>query len=126
MPDKIMVRNSPAPGRFASSIVCKTIAFNGVGLPHCATATVALVGSQTKQVAEESGLGLELKNLTKRFGKISALRNVTLASRDHEFISLVGPSGCGKSTALRLLAGLTTPSQGELFIDQVRVNHDCG
>jgi NitT/TauT family transport system ATP-binding protein len=49
----------------------------------------------------------------KRFGNgVIALRDLNLDIGQHEFVSLLGPSGCGKSTALRLIAGLTTPSSG--------------
>ena len=46
-----------------------------------------------------------------------AARGIDLAVADGEFVVLVGPSGCGKSTALRMLAGLETPTGGRIFID---------
>ncbi|WP_395320006.1 ABC transporter ATP-binding protein [Variovorax sp. UC74_104] len=48
--------------------------------------------------------------------KVTALQNVDLKLRRHEFVSLIGPSGCGKSTILRLIAGLLRPSEGEVKI----------
>ena len=49
---------------------------------------------------------LELKSLTKRFGKTEVLHGIDLDIADGEFVVLVGPSGCGKSTTLRMIAGL--------------------
>ncbi len=46
------------------------------------------------------------KNVTKQFGDVTAVNNVSFEVADKEFLVLVGPSGCGKTTALRLLAGL--------------------
>lgn len=58
-----------------------------------------------------------LKNITKRFGKSVAVDNLNLKIEDGDFISLLGPSGCGKTTTLRMIAGLETPTEGEIFID---------
>lgn len=63
-----------------------------------------------------------LDRLTKRFGQIVAVNNVTLEVRDREFLVLVGPSGCGKSTTLRLIAGLEEVSDGNVFIGERLVN----
>lgn len=53
---------------------------------------------------------------------IPAVNDVSAEISDGEFVVLIGPSGCGKSTILRLIAGLETPSAGEIFIDGKRVN----
>lgn len=66
---------------------------------------------------------VELKNLTKRFGKVEVLHGIDLAVKDGEFVVFVGPSGCGKSTTLRLLAGLDEVSDGEILIDGQVVNN---
>lgn len=58
-----------------------------------------------------------LKNITKRFGKSDAVENLNLEIRDGDFITLLGPSGCGKTTTLRMIAGLETPTEGEIYID---------
>ena len=50
-------------------------------------------------------------------GKVQALRDVSIFVQPEEFVSLLGPSGCGKSTLLRLIAGLDTPSSGQLLLD---------
>jgi multiple sugar transport system ATP-binding protein len=66
---------------------------------------------------------VSLKRLTKVFpGNILAVDKVNLNIHNKEFIVLVGPSGCGKSTTLRMVAGLETPSSGEIFIDDKIVN----
>lgn len=58
---------------------------------------------------------LEMQGVDKTFqGGVQALRKMTLAVNDGDFISLLGPSGCGKSTALRLIAGLMPPTAGRI------------
>ena len=61
-------------------------------------------------------------NLTKKFGKIAAIDNVTLTIHDKEYFALLGPSGCGKTTLLRLIAGLIEPDSGEIYIGDKLVN----
>ena len=58
-----------------------------------------------------------LKNVTKRFGKFVAVDNLNLTIPTRSFITLLGPSGCGKTTTLRMIAGLETPTEGEILID---------
>ena len=58
-----------------------------------------------------------LKNVTKRFGKVVAVDNLNLEIDDRSFITLLGPSGCGKTTTLRMIAGLETPTEGEILIN---------
>lgn len=60
---------------------------------------------------------LELKKLTKNFGNIKAVNDVSLGIGRDEFVCILGPSGCGKTTLLRLIAGLEEASAGELFLD---------
>jgi ABC-type Fe3+/spermidine/putrescine transport system ATPase subunit len=61
-------------------------------------------------------------NVTKKFGKIVAVDNVSLHTYDKEYFSLLGPSGCGKTTLLRLVAGLIQPDEGEIYIGDRLVN----
>ena len=62
------------------------------------------------------------KNISKDFRKITAVRDISFSINCGEFFSLLGPSGCGKTTLLRLVAGLETPSNGELYIDNQLMN----
>jgi spermidine/putrescine transport system ATP-binding protein len=60
---------------------------------------------------------ISFENVTKRYGKVLAVDNVSLAIEEGEFFALLGPSGCGKTTLLRMLAGFETPSEGRILID---------
>ena len=57
-----------------------------------------------------------LKHVTKRFGKSVAVEDMSLEIPANGFISLLGPSGCGKTTTLRMIAGLESPTEGEIWI----------
>ena len=57
---------------------------------------------------------LEIKSISKAFGRYPALKDVSLTAVDGEFLALLGPSGSGKTTLLRILAGLETPDAGEV------------
>jgi multiple sugar transport system ATP-binding protein len=59
---------------------------------------------------------LIVENLTKRFGDLVAVKNVSFNIKEGEFFSLLGPSGCGKTTTLRCIAGLETPDEGRIII----------
>lgn len=59
---------------------------------------------------------ITLKNVTKRYGKTAAVDHFTLEIAANSFVSLLGPSGCGKTTTLRMIAGLETPTEGEIWI----------
>jgi ABC-type Fe3+/spermidine/putrescine transport system ATPase subunit len=65
---------------------------------------------------------VEIRNVTKRFGKLLAVNNVSLHVHDKEYFALLGPSGCGKTTLLRLIAGLIKPDEGEIYIGEKLVN----
>jgi len=60
---------------------------------------------------------VELRRVHKRFGKVHAVRDVSLSIRENEFFSLLGPSGCGKTTVLRMISGFETPTEGELYLE---------
>lgn len=62
-------------------------------------------------------MSLELRGLTKRFGAVTAVNEVSLSLHEGETVALLGPSGCGKSTLLRLVAGLERPDAGRLTLD---------
>ena len=69
-----------------------------------------------------SEFDVQLENVTKDFGDVRAVDDVSLDIEPGEFITLLGPSGCGKTTTLRCVAGLETPTQGNVYIDGERVN----
>ena len=67
--------------------------------------------------------GVLLKHIYKKYpGGVTAVSDFCLEIKDKEFVILVGPSGCGKSTTLRMIAGLEEITDGELFIDNKRMN----
>src|SRR3954466_5242371 len=57
---------------------------------------------------------LDIHRLTKRYGDFYAVRDVSLAVTDGEFLVLLGPSGCGKTTTLRMVAGFIEPTAGQV------------
>jgi multiple sugar transport system ATP-binding protein len=65
---------------------------------------------------------IELRNLSKSFGAVPAVRDVNIAIEDGEFVVFVGPSGCGKTTTLRMIAGFEEPSAGDILIGGKVVN----
>jgi NitT/TauT family transport system ATP-binding protein len=70
---------------------------------------------------------LDMSNVTKTFnGNVMALREMNLSVNAGDFISLLGPSGCGKSTALRLIAGLSSPSSGRITWAGGQSENDLG
>ena len=60
---------------------------------------------------------LELEDITKQFGRTTAVNHINLAVERGEFLTLLGPSGCGKTTILRMIAGFEVPSAGTIFLD---------
>jgi len=69
-------------------------------------------------------VGVEVRNLSRRFGDSIAVDGVDLSIREGELLVLLGPSGCGKTTLLRMIAGLERPTSGEIFIGGERVDAD--
>ena len=65
---------------------------------------------------------LRIQNVSKRFGKVQALKNLTLEIPRGSFTTFLGPSGCGKTTLLRLIAGFYEVDQGEIFIGERKIN----
>src|SRR5436190_7777034 len=67
-------------------------------------------------------MSIELKNVTKQFGQVAAVHNVSFSVNEGELMALLGPSGGGKTTVLRMIAGLEMPTSGDVFIRGQRVN----
>ncbi len=70
---------------------------------------------------------IKLRDVTKRWGKFYAVDHLDLDIADNSFITLLGPSGCGKTTTLRMIAGLETPTSGQITIgDRVVFDSEAG
>jgi len=67
---------------------------------------------------------VKLENISKSWGNVTAVKNISLTIQDQEFLVLLGPSGCGKTTTMRMIAGLEEPSKGNIFIGEKRVNDE--
>ena len=84
------------------------------------TAPAALDAQAVADLGRSGRVALD--GVTKRFGKVTAVSDVSLDVHDGEFLVLLGPSGCGKSTLLRLIAGLEDPTDGTITIGDRVVN----
>lgn len=62
---------------------------------------------------------ITIKDVTKKFGEIGAVNNVSLSIKKGEFVTLLGPSGCGKTTLLRMIAGFDAPSSGTITFNDI-------
>lgn len=67
---------------------------------------------------------IEFRNITKNFGPVVAVDDVSLTIGEGEFFALLGPSGCGKTTLLRMLAGLELPTSGTVLIDGLDITRE--
>jgi ABC-2 type transport system ATP-binding protein len=67
---------------------------------------------------------IELCNVTKRYGALTAIHNVSLTIKRGEILGYLGPNGSGKSTTVRMLAGLTAPSRGHILFDGRDIQQD--
>lgn len=67
---------------------------------------------------------IEIKSVTKKFGDFVAVNSVDIEIPDSTFFALLGPNGAGKTTLIRMLIGLTKPSSGEIFIDNMKVHRN--
>ncbi|HWC60315.1 MAG TPA: ATP-binding cassette domain-containing protein, partial [Verrucomicrobiae bacterium] len=67
-------------------------------------------------------MSIELRNVTKQFGGVAAVKNISFTVNEGELMALLGPSGGGKTTVLRMIAGLEMPTSGDVFIRGQRVN----
>ena len=76
-------------------------------------------GAKVNQKAnlESTGIAVELRDVVKRFGEVTAVDHVSIRIKDGEFFSLLGPSGCGKTTTLRMIAGFEMATSGQILIE---------
>jgi spermidine/putrescine transport system ATP-binding protein len=77
----------------------------------------APVGSAPSHAGSATTPDVEILNVTKRFGDVTAVDRMDLRIARGEFYSLLGPSGCGKTTTLRMIAGFEQPTEGEILLD---------
>lgn len=73
-------------------------------------------------MAEQDGNAVELRNVVKRFGDLTALHSANLSVPEGSFVTFLGPSGCGKTTTLRMIAGLIEPTEGDILVRGRRIN----
>jgi spermidine/putrescine transport system ATP-binding protein len=66
---------------------------------------------------------VEVEHITKVFGKVTAVNDISLKIHKGEFVSLLGPSGCGKTTLLRMIGGMETPTTGNIYLQGKIINN---
>ena len=65
---------------------------------------------------------LEVKNLSKNFDSTAAVKNISFTIEKNKTLGLLGPNGCGKTTSIGMMLGLITPSEGEIIINEKKLN----
>src|SRR5262245_8184103 len=101
---------------------------SSLALQRCSTLSIPAEGRLSAPSAAaatrangDADIAVELDAVTKRFGKTTALDDVSLLVRRGELMTLLGPSGCGKTTLLNLVGGFLMPDSGEIAIDGQRI-----
>ena len=69
------------------------------------------------------GNAIELKHITKRFGKVVANNDINLTLKKGEILSLLGENGSGKTTLMNMLSGIYYPDEGEVYVDGKKVEY---
>ena len=77
---------------------------------------------ETGLTQEKNPAFVRFQGIEKRFGRVVAVKKMDLEIPEGSFVTLLGPSGCGKTTLLRMLAGLETPTSGDIFVKENRIN----
>jgi len=67
---------------------------------------------------------LEVKNLIKKFKSTVAVNNISFEIEKNNTLGLLGPNGCGKTTSIGMMLGLITPTKGEIFVDNIKLNSE--
>ena len=70
----------------------------------------------------DTGELLQIKGITKRYGGLTAVNEVSFAVKEHEILSVIGPNGAGKSTLFKLIASFVPPSGGEVLFKGTRIS----
>jgi NitT/TauT family transport system ATP-binding protein len=102
--------------------------FDALGNPDRGSGATAVTSADTTAI-RSPGSGIQISGLTKTYERVTrkeivrthALNGLDLHVRPKEFVSLIGPSGCGKTTVLKIIAGLLSPTKGEVLIEGRRV-----
>lgn len=80
------------------------------------------VNPDIQQALADAAAGVSLRSVTKKYGSVTAVENLTLDIQAGSYCCLLGPSGCGKTTALRMIAGHEDVTNGDILIGDKRVN----
>jgi len=67
---------------------------------------------------------ITIQNLTKKFGKFTALNNISLSLEKGECIALIGPNGCGKTTLIKAILGMIVPNEGDIFFQNKSIKNE--
>lgn len=67
---------------------------------------------------------IEIKNISKHFGKLHVLKNINLTCNKGECIALIGPNGCGKTTLIKSILGMVVPASGDIFFNGRNIKND--
>jgi branched-chain amino acid transport system permease protein len=85
--------------------------------PAASAATITLLRPAARQRAATGGIVLEVRNLSRSFGGLKAVQDVSFKLRRNEILGIIGPNGAGKTTLFNLLNGFLRPSQGDILIE---------
>lgn len=77
-----------------------------------------------KQTKKDAVFSMEIKNVSKTYGEIKAVDDVSFATQTGEIIALLGPNGAGKSTLMNMISGYLAPTSGKIFVNQNDVEKD--
>ena len=71
-----------------------------------------------------STVAIEIKNLTKQFGNVWAVKNISFKINKGKIIGLLGPNGCGKTTTLGMMLGLIKPTSGSIIVNHKNIENN--